>query len=165
MSGFKLTLPTREGIFGLSNTGESAVWVVDYLLQAASMGIERAYLHSTPDRMFSVFQPGWGFTNGTGISRPHIMPMYNGLLVVDELIGTSGKAKIAEIVNESSGLAMYGAWEDGTLARMVLINSNVVTEGATARAALNVTFTGGITKLHATAKRLSIPYTTATEGM
>ena len=45
------------------------------------------------------------------------MPMYNDLLVVHELGGTSGSAKTAEIQNENCGLAGYGAWENGTLLR------------------------------------------------
>lgn len=135
------------------------------MLKAAAMGVERVYLHSTPNRLFAVFQPGWGFTNGTGISRPHIMPMYNGLLVVNEMIGKSGKAKVAEIENSNAALAAYGAWENGDLARMVLINSNIFDENEITRSALNITLDGGISEGCITAKRLSIPYTTATEGM
>lgn len=158
-------LKKSEGIDGLSDTGESAVWAVDYMLQAASMGIGRVYLHSTPNRRFAVFQPGWGFTNGTGIQRPHIMPEYNGLLVVDEMIGNSGKAMVAEIETLNSNLATYGAWENGKLVRIVLINSNVFEEGGTTRSALNVTLNGGYTGSYATIKRLSIPYSRATDGM
>lgn len=154
-----------EAIFGLSNTGESAIWVVDYMLKAASMGIGRVYLHSTPNRLFAVFQPGFGFTNGTGIERPHIMPKYNGLLVVNEMVGTSRTAKVAELENIDPRLASYGVWEHGRLARLVLINSNVFEQNSTTRSAINVTLSGGLRSKSATIKRLSIPYTTATEGM
>lgn len=135
------------------------------MLHAASMGVVRVYLHSTPNRMFSVFQPGWGFTNGTGIDRPHIMAMYNGLLVVDEMTGMSGQAMIAEIDNNNNALATYGVWENGKLSRMAIINSNVFSENATTRSALNVTLRGGVSGGHKTIKRLDIPYTTATENM
>lgn len=134
------------------------------MLGAAAMGVERAYLHSTPNRMFSVFQPGWGFPNGTGIDRPHIMPKYNGLVVVDEMIGASGEALIAEIENASQALAAYGVWEKGQLARAVLVNSNVFSQNATVRSAMNVTLE--VTQpVDATVRRISIPYTTATEGI
>lgn len=135
------------------------------MLKAASMGVDRVYLHNTPNRMFAVFQPGWGFTNGTGIDRPHIMPMYNGLLVVDEMIGTSGHAMVAEIENSNTALAAYGVWENGKLARISIVNSNVFAQNATTRSAVNVTLSGGYTGGYTTVKRLSIPYTTATEGM
>jgi hypothetical protein len=134
------------------------------MLKAASMGVERVHLHCTPNRLFAVFQPGWGFTNGTGIERPHIMPMYNGLLVVNEMVGDSGHAMIAEIENINVGLASYGVWENGKLSRMVLINSNVFYQNAKTRSTLNVTLTGYTPRI-ASIKRLSIPYTTATEGM
>lgn len=135
------------------------------MLKAASMGVNRVYLHSTPNRMFAVFQPGWGFTNGTGINRPHIMPMYNGLLILDEMIGMGGLAMVAEIENSNTALATYGVWENGKLARIALVNSNVFAQNATTRSALNVTLSDGYTGGYATVKRLSIPYTTATEGM
>ena len=159
-----LTVPiSSEAIFGLSNTGESAIWAVDSLLRSAAMGIERVYLHSTPNRLFAVLQPGWGYTNGTSIDRPHIMPMYNGLLVVDEMIGTSGNAQIAEITVENADVAAYGSWENGRLARMAIINSGVYEDGT--RQALNVTLGNGFQPGYATVKRLGIPHTTATQGL
>lgn len=135
------------------------------MLKAAAMGIKRVYLHSTPNRLFAVFQPGWGFTNGTGIERPHIMPMYNGLLVVNEMIGSSGRSKIAEIENGNAGLSTYGVWEQNKLKKLVLINSNVFTEASAARSAFNVTLGGRNVGRQATVKRLSIPYTNSTSGM
>lgn len=135
------------------------------MLKAAAMGVKRVYLHSTPNRLFAVFQPGWGFTNGTGIERPHIMPMYNGLLVVNEMIGTSGCSKIAEIENPNLGLATYGVWEQNKLRKLVLINSNLFTEASVARSGFNITLAGRDVGRQATVKRLSIPYTTSTSGM
>jgi hypothetical protein len=135
------------------------------MLKAAAMGIKRVYLHSTPNRLFAVFQPGWGFTNGTSIERPHIMPMYNGLLVVNEMIGNSGCSKIAEIENVDAGLSTYGVWEHNKLEKLVLINSNVYTEASAARSAFNVTLGGRDVGRQATVKRLSIPYTNSTSGM
>ena len=135
------------------------------MLKAAAMGVKRVYLHSTPNRLFAVFQPGWGFTNGTGILRPHIMPMYNGLLVVNEMIGTSGHSKVAEIENSNSNLATYGVWEQGKLVKMVLINSNLFTEESTTRSALNVSLARYGIGRQTTVKRLSVPYTTSTAGM
>ncbi|KIW06671.1 uncharacterized protein PV09_02377 [Verruconis gallopava] len=137
-----------EAIFGQSNTAESAIWTVDYMLHAASMGIERVYLHSTPNRLFSVFQPGWGFTNGTGIERPHIMPTYNGLLVVNEMVGTSGTSKIAEIENANENIASYGVWDHGKLARLAVINSEVYDQTTINRPALNVILSGGYMEKH-----------------
>lgn len=135
------------------------------MLKAASIGVERVYLHSTPNRLFSVFQPGWGFTNGTGIDRPHIMPIYNGLLVVGEMIGKTGKAKVAEIENPNVAVASYGVWENSELIRMVLINSNTFDQNDTIRSALNITLSGGFMGGCTTIKRLNVPHTTATEGM
>ncbi|KAH8803721.1 hypothetical protein F5884DRAFT_740279 [Xylogone sp. PMI_703] len=154
---------TGEGVFGLSNTAESAVWAVDYFMQLATRSVERMYFHSTPNRMFAVFQPGWGFTNGTEIERPHIMPMYNGMIIATEMIGTSGKVKVAELENYTPDLSAYGAWENGKLVRMVLINSNVFTKGSP-RSAYEVNLAGWKGG-KATIKRLSAPDTTATSGI
>ena len=72
---------------------------------------------------------------------------------------------VAEIENDNAALAAYGVWENGKLSKMALINSNVFEQNAKVRPAINVTLSGGYTGRHTTVKRLSIPYTTATEGM
>lgn len=155
----------REALYGLSNTGESAIWAVDYLLGLGTIGARRSYFHSTPNRLFSVFQPGWHFPNGTGIDRPHIMPMYNAYLIVDEMIGTRGKAKLAELTVSSSQVAAYGVWELGKLRRMAIINSDVAGQNKTMRSAINVTIQGASGYKEANIRRLRMPYTTATEGL
>lgn len=35
----------RHGVYGVSNGGESAIWLIDYALQAASLGVDRLYFH------------------------------------------------------------------------------------------------------------------------
>lgn len=132
------------------------------MLKLASMGVRRTYLHSTPNRMFAVFQPGWGFTNGTGITQPHIMPMYNGLLVVSEMIGDSGNARAAEIENNSPSLASYGAWENEGLTRLVLVNSDTFLSGIRDS---YVSLLSGPDTACTMVKRLRIPQTTSTERM
>ncbi|KAL2287965.1 hypothetical protein FJTKL_04724 [Diaporthe vaccinii] len=46
-----------HGVPGLSNTVESIVWGVDYLLYAATMGIERVHLHHGVGFAYNAFQP------------------------------------------------------------------------------------------------------------
>lgn len=93
------------------------------------------------------------------------MPMYNGLLVVNEIIGNTGNAKVAEIENSNVAIASYGVWENSELVKIALINSNTFDQNNTIRSALNVTLSGGFTGGCTTVKRLHIPYTAATEGM
>lgn len=72
-----------HGVPGLSNTVESIIWGVDYLLYAASMGVERVHLHHGIGFSYNAFQPvNLSELSGdnTNITAPHILPLYRMFL-------------------------------------------------------------------------------------
>lgn len=141
------------------------------MLYAASSGIERVHFHQGRGFAYSAVQPS--ILNGSGLDdglshpdRPHIAPLWNALLVVAEAIGTSGNSYVAELGTDSTSLAAYGIYEDYSLRRIVLINSQVYlnsTQGG--RPGLNVTLSGWSSSQYATVKRFETPYTNSTSGL
>lgn len=73
-----------HGVPGLSNTVESIIWGVDYLLYAATMGIERVvHLYYGISFSYNAFEPvTLSALSGdkTNITAPHILPLYCMLL-------------------------------------------------------------------------------------
>lgn len=75
------------------------------------------------------------------------MPMYKGLLIVAEMVGTSGDAHIAGIQVRNANISSYGVWEKGSLARMVVINAAVYDQKDVMRDIVNVTLMGVTVRL------------------
>lgn len=123
-------LTFSHGSPGLSNAAESAIWGIDYLLQSATLGVSRVYLSHGVGYRYSSIQPVSGVSDdGSGLSRPHIMPLYYGMLFVNDFIGTEGSegkdVRIAELGLDDTRLAGYGAWVDGKLKRIAIISSQL----------------------------------------
>jgi hypothetical protein len=158
-----------HGIPGLSNTAEAAIWATDYLLKSASMGIERLHFHHGFGFRYNMFQPTAGADDGLNLtSRAHILPAYHGFLIVNEAIGTSGNSYVAELQTLNNSISAYGIWEDGNLARMVVLNSApfvAVNGNLPARPSFAVQLDNWKDGSYATVKRLSMPYTNAFSGL
>lgn len=125
-----------HGSPGLSNAAESAIWGIDYLLQSATLGVSRVYLSHGIGYRYSSIQPVSGVSDdGSGLDRPHIMPLYYGMLFVNDFVGTErseGKdVRIAELGLDSTQLAGYGLWVEGKLKRIAIISSGLNIEGCT----------------------------------
>ncbi|KZT54289.1 glycoside hydrolase family 79 protein [Calocera cornea HHB12733] len=114
-----------HGAPGLSNAGGAAVWGVDYIFQAASLGIERLYFHNGIGYKYDFFDPYNGINDGTPYTAPHILPLYHALLIQSELTSYSGPIYIAELTTDSDFAAAYGIYAADTsaLLRVVIINS------------------------------------------
>lgn len=171
-----------HGAPGVSNTAESAIWGVDYLLQAASMGMSRIHFHHGIGYRYNSFQPSPNLNDGSNITRPHILPLYHAYLVVNEAIGYE-KSWVAELGTLDGQLSAYGIWEKtgestnsqgrdkGKLVRIVLINSAVHTRNddgsEKARSKLTVRLGGGRVNEESTMKirRLSTAYSDSYSGM
>lgn len=161
---FELTLVHSHGQPGLSNTVEAAVWMTDWLLLAASIGIERVHFHHGLGFRYNTLQPVSGSDDGLNITNPHILPSYHALLIVNEAIGTSNRAEIAEIATTNLTLTAYGIWEDGRLKRMVVLNSAVYL-GNGVKSSLRVSLRGWDERRPATIKRLDSNMTTSFTGV
>jgi hypothetical protein len=91
------------------------------------------------------------------------MPMYYGLLVVNEAIGSSQSDRyVAELGCLHRNIVAYGIYEDGHLARLILINTQVHAAAAKERASIEVSldFTSSFAAAYSI-KRLRVPHTQA----
>ncbi|EJT96649.1 hypothetical protein DACRYDRAFT_60186 [Dacryopinax primogenitus] len=113
-----------HGAPGLSNAAGAAVWVTDYIFQAAARGIERLYFHNGIGYKYDFFDPYNGKTYPYTLT-PHILPLYHSLLIQSELTSYTGPIYIAELTTDSTFVASYGIYAADTsaLLRVVIINS------------------------------------------
>ena len=118
---------SNHGLPGQSNTAESVIFAVDQMLYGATIGISRQYFHNGVGYLYSALCPSGSVDDGYGLNRPHIGALYHAYLIVNEAIGQSGSAHVAEIATSDNRIAAYGIWEDGWLARAVLIDSEPYT--------------------------------------
>lgn len=159
-----ISLISSHGIPGLSNTLESAIWVTDWMLLSASRGVERCHLHHGVGFRYNAFQPVANSDDGTNITRPHILPSYNGYLAVNEAIGTTGESWIAEIYTENNNVTAYGVYENKQLVRMVVLNQ-APWDGQGEKPSYGITFKGWQDGRKGTVKRLLGAKTTSLTGM
>lgn len=125
LSQYLIRFIFSHGYPDLSNTVESAIWAVDWLLLGASSGVERLHFHHGIGFRYNTIQPVSSSDGGLNITHPHILPSYYAFLIVNESIGTSGNSYVAEISTTTGNLTAYGVWEDAQLARLVVLNSQV----------------------------------------
>ncbi|KAL6894855.1 hypothetical protein GGI43DRAFT_424697 [Trichoderma evansii] len=133
-----------QGAFGVSNVFGSALFVLDYELYYASFGVNRMHMHQGTAYLYGAWIPI--SQNGTG---PSTNPPYYGHVMVSKFIGSNPNTRISNIDLNSDFYSAYAAYEDGQLARVVLLNlhewnppSNSQAE-AEAEAAPSTTFTLG----------------------
>ncbi|KXH53373.1 hypothetical protein CSIM01_13804 [Colletotrichum simmondsii] len=154
----------NHGQPGLSNTVESALWAVDWLLLGASFGIQRLHFHHGVGFRYNLIQPTSDSDDGLNITRPHILPSYHAFLVVNEAIGKSGESYVAEIPTSNITLTAYGIWEQERLARLVVLNTQVHL-GGQEKPSINVNLEGIGSGPSIAAKMLLSEKTTANTGM
>jgi len=152
-----------HGAPGISNTAEAAIWAVDYMLQAATLGVSRVHFHNGLGYRYNLFQPISNLDDNTNITQAHILPLYHAFLIVNEAIGLSGEAHVAEIGTLEGNLAVYGVWEKDELVKMVMINSGLYQDGD--RGILNVEMKGIAKGECMKVKRLKVPKTEAYSGL
>lgn len=134
------------------------------MLLAASSGISRIHFHHGVGYAYNTIQPTHESEDGLNISHPHILPSYHALLIVNEAIGTSGSAYVAEIATTNITLTAYGIWEDEQLARVVILNTQVYL-GESEKPSINVELKGLLANQSATAKFLVSEKTTSLTGL
>ncbi|KAJ9093860.1 hypothetical protein QFC21_006233 [Naganishia friedmannii] len=156
---------SSHGSPGLSDSAEAALWLVDFSLQLASVGVNRIYFHEGVGFAYNLIQPVPIPGNGTtATSVPRVQAAYYGALMVAEAIGTGANTKVAELPSNSTSIAAYGIWENERLARAVIINSDVYFAGATngTRSSKTVSL-GGYSNGKTSIKRLTAPGANSTE--
>lgn len=163
-----------HGAPGLSNTAEAAIWAVDYMLQAATLGVSRVHFHNGLGYRYNIFQPAPNLQDGLNITRPHILPLYHAFLIVNEAIGNCTQPTnsdddrkcaagyVAELGTLDGTLAAYGIWEEERLVRMVLIHSGLYQDGQRGRLDVKLESLGAS---RVKVKRLKTPKTEAYNGL
>ncbi|KAM5543120.1 hypothetical protein V8D89_002994 [Ganoderma adspersum] len=134
---------------GISPTFGAALWIVDYVLQSALIGVDRLYFHH--GTIGNCAYCWWGTS---AVYSP-----YYGAAFVSEFLGTDG-ATLAALDGGTSAIATYAVYSSGGVPlRLLVVNTNYF-DGSGTRAATSVAFSGlsGSTK---TAKRLTAPDATA----
>ncbi|KAM0257125.1 hypothetical protein ACHAQJ_004590 [Trichoderma viride] len=106
-----------QGAFGVSNVFGSALFVLDYELYYASFGVNRMHMHQGTAYRYGAWMPI--SQNGTG---PSTNPPYYGHVMVSKFIGSNPNTRINNIDLNSDFYSAYAAYENGRLARVVLLN-------------------------------------------
>lgn len=151
------------------------MWATDYSLQAATLNISRTYYHNNIAQgyqayypaVYNIYEPVGNVVIGVNVTtRPQIQPQYHAFLVVAEAIGSSGKSRVAEISVAADHISSYGIWENGKLARIVVINLQPWTYGSTGTRPVTTVQLQGL-KPHAVAtyKTLYVPYADIAQGL
>ncbi|KXH32396.1 hypothetical protein CSAL01_09438 [Colletotrichum salicis] len=154
----------NHGQPGLSNTVESAPWATDWLLLGASFGIQRLHFHHGVGFRYNTIQPTSNSDDGLNITRPHVLPSYHALLIVNEAIGKSGEVYVAELPTSDLTLTAYGIWERERLARIFVLNTQVYL-GDQEKPSINVNLEGLGSGLSTSVKMLLSEKTTAYTGL
>ncbi len=92
--------------------------------------------------------------------------MYYGALIINEAIGTFADTKIAELAVNNTATAAYGIYENGRLARAVLINFNTFLPTVNSTRTNEVVSLGGFKATGAVSiRRFYTPASNATSGL
>lgn len=134
-----------QGLAGVSNAFGAALWSLDYHLLAASEGIQRVHMHQGVDYRYASWQP-----IGTNRTTLGTKPPYYGQVATAAFLGEKD-VKVAQVPLEGGEReAAYAAYEDGRLARVMVINLDTY----------NTTSNGeGFEPLESPPERPSVDYT------
>ncbi|KAI0829864.1 hypothetical protein BC628DRAFT_1314531 [Trametes gibbosa] len=137
---------------GISPTFGAAIWIVDYVLQSALIGVERLYFHH--GTIGNCAYCWWG--------QNAVYSPYYGAYFVSEFLGADG-ARVAALGNDNlPGIAVYAAFSaTGAPLRLLVLNTNYY-DGTGARPSTRIGLSGisGTTGTKQ-AKRLTAPSATS----
>lgn len=113
------------GLNEITDVFGAALWGLNFLLYAATLNITMVGMHMTDNSNASAWQPINMYGN-----EPFVRPNYYSFVAFDQLIGPTCQAQIGGYIlhdapDQYQGRsAAYSVYQDGTLASVVLINSN-----------------------------------------
>ncbi|TFY71580.1 hypothetical protein EVG20_g1417 [Dentipellis fragilis] len=112
------------GRAGISDVFGAALWVLDYLLYAASSDVRQMFFHQHTNHTdvvkaypYTAFQPV-----PIGGAGPSVRPMYYGILAFDAALG---KGKSVINLSDDAHLPAYALYEGGRLDTVVVVNMNL----------------------------------------
>ncbi|KAF2014445.1 glycoside hydrolase family 79 protein [Aaosphaeria arxii CBS 175.79] len=127
---------------GQGDTFATGMWVLDYVLRAASIGIKRAYFHQgTPGKSYYVW------FNATGIQSP----IYGGYFAAEAFAGASKIAALDDGTTNQAGYVLFS--KTGKAQKVILVNSDYY-DGSGIRSSTNFIL-NGLTGGNVQAQRLT----------
>jgi len=162
----------NHGVPDISDAGGAAIWIADYTLFAATIGIGQMFFHEGIGYKYNLIQPVTltvNVDNGTPLNpaQPaHVQAPYYGGLVINEFLGTSPNRQIVELnFSSEATLSGFALYSNGNLQRAVLINHDPLlsSQGGT-RPSLSVSLSSLGTK-NVTLKTLVVPFADVQTGL
>ncbi|EXJ80877.1 hypothetical protein A1O3_07164 [Capronia epimyces CBS 606.96] len=130
----------NEGAPGLSNSFGAALWGADFNLYCAATGIRRVHMHQGINYRYASWQPVQTVNETWGTKAP-----YYGNVMVATFLGdlTQGNVSISDIELDGDSVyqSAYGAYVDGRLERVAVIQMHAYNYTVTAPADATATAT------------------------
>lgn len=113
------------GLEGITDTFAAALWTLNFLLYAATLGVSGVQFHMTDNSAASAWQP-----IEVGGREPFVRPLYYGYAAFDQIIGPTCKARVAaidvsdQLFGDYDGyVRVYAVYQDELWHSLVVINS------------------------------------------
>jgi hypothetical protein len=113
------------GLADVTDIFGAALWSLNFFLYAATLNISSVQMHMTDNSNASAWQPIEYYGN-----QPFVRPNYYAFAAFNQLIGPTCEAQIGGYIVPNppraydGRIATYSVYQSGTLASIVLINSN-----------------------------------------
>ncbi|KAJ3503352.1 hypothetical protein NLJ89_g8478 [Agrocybe chaxingu] len=120
---FETNTASCGGFPGLSDAFGAALWGIDYAMQMAAVGFSGALFHVGGQSVsYNPFTPPP--TNQSTYNQWTVGPIYYSALVVTEALGATNTSRVMDLLANGNNTytPSYGIWENGNLARVLLIN-------------------------------------------
>jgi len=163
----------NHGVPKISDAGGAALWLADYTLFGATIGIEKMFFHEGVGYKYNLIQPVTLTVNpddGTPLNPSipaHVQSSYYGALAVTEFLGSTTSARsIVEIdFSSSTTVSGFALYTSGTIQRILLLNHQpfLSSSGGT-RPSQSISLSSVGTK-NISVKRLSIPFADVETGL
>ncbi|PIL36362.1 hypothetical protein GSI_00050 [Ganoderma sinense ZZ0214-1] len=165
-----------HGAPGVSDTAGAALWVIDYTLHAATLGIKKAYFHEGVGYKYNFFQPvslNRSIDDASPLnppSAPQILPIYYGGLLINTFIGKTGSSKLVELTINDAYTTGYAVYEANKLVRVALVNLQpwlASSKGTRPSLTVNLTFSASAINQNSTitAQRLVLDHADDRENL
>ncbi|ETS76218.1 hypothetical protein PFICI_11605 [Pestalotiopsis fici W106-1] len=113
------------GLEGITDTFAAALWTLNFLLYAATLGVSGVQFHMTDNSAASAWQPV-----KIADREPFVRPLYYGYAAFDQVIGPTCTARVASIdvtdqlLGDYDGyVRVYAVYQDEKWHSLVVINS------------------------------------------
>lgn len=113
------------GRSGISDTFGAALWGVDYVLMAASLGIEKVYFHLGAQSEYSSFVPIPYHYKNESLSAGIRAPYYGHYFLAHAIAGNDSLSVAALRSANSSDLSGYGIYGGARLQKLVFLNMGI----------------------------------------